>query len=38
MYFEFHHLSIANCKAASMASYIMDKLRAYAFHYNILSR
>lgn len=38
LYFEFHHLSVANCKAASMASYIMDKLRAYAFHYNILQR
>jgi len=37
-YLEFHHLSINNCKAASMASYIMGKLRAYAFHYNLIKR
>jgi hypothetical protein len=27
---EFHHLSQAQCKAASMSSYIMGKLRGYA--------
>ncbi|MCY1082810.1 hypothetical protein [Archangium lansingense] len=35
---EFHHLSEAHCKAASMASYIMDKLRAYSIHYNLIPR
>jgi hypothetical protein len=38
LYLEFHHLSEANCKAASMASYIMAKLRAYAIHYNLAPR
>lgn len=37
-YLEFHHLSDANCKASSMASYIMDKLRAYAIHYQLAPR
>jgi hypothetical protein len=35
---EFHHLSEPNCKASSMASYIMDKLRSYAVHYNLAPR
>lgn len=38
IYFEFHHLSIPKCNAASMSSYIMDKLRAYAFHFNLMPR
>lgn len=35
---EFHHLSDAHCKAASMAAYIMEKLQAYALHYNLIPR
>lgn len=38
MCFEFHHLSDANCKAATMSSYIMDKLRGYAWHHNLIPR
>lgn len=37
-YLEFHHLSPKNCVAAKMASYIMDKLQAYAIHYNLATR
>lgn len=36
--FEFHHLSGANCKAATMSSYIMDKVRGYAWHHNLIPR
>jgi len=35
---EFHHLSPSQCKASRMASYIMDKLRSYALHYNLVPR
>jgi hypothetical protein len=35
---EFHHLSSKQCKAASMSSYIMDKLRNYAIHHQIIPR
>ncbi|MFF0432367.1 hypothetical protein ACFYU9_09125 [Streptomyces sp. NPDC004327] len=35
---EFHHLSDAHCKAASIAAYIMKKLRVYSNHYNITPR
>jgi hypothetical protein len=35
---EFHHLSSAQCRAASMASYIMDKLRGYATHHQLIPR
>lgn len=35
---EFHHISEANCNASGMAAYIMDKLRAYAIHYNLIPR
>jgi len=38
LYLEFHHLSEGNCKASSMASYIMGKMRAYAIHYNLCPR
>lgn len=37
-FLEFHHLSSSNCKAASISSYIMDKLRSYAQHYNLVAR
>lgn len=35
---EFHHLSEKQCTASSIASYIMDKLQAYALHYNLIPR
>lgn len=35
---EFHHLSEANCSAANMASYMMDKLRTYAWHHQLIPR
>ena len=35
---EFHHLSQGQCAAASMASYIMDKLRNYAWHHQLIPR
>lgn len=38
IYLEFHHLSSAHCRASSMASYIMEKLRTYAWRHNIIPR
>jgi hypothetical protein len=38
LHLEFHHLSDAHCRAASIAAYIMKKLRVYANHYNITPR
>lgn len=38
VHLEFHHLSAAHCKASSMASYIMDKLKVYAQQYNLIPR
>jgi hypothetical protein len=35
---EFHHLSEAQCGAANMASYIMDKLRTYAWYHQLIPR
>jgi hypothetical protein len=35
---EFHHLSKAQCKAASMSSYIMGKLRGYAIYHQLIPR
>ena len=35
---EFHHLSKAQCKAASISSYIMAKLRGYAIYHQIIPR
>jgi hypothetical protein len=35
---EFHHLSEAQCGAAGMSSYIMDKLRTYAWHHQLIPR
>lgn len=35
---EFHHLSAKNCKASKMSSYIMEKLKNYAQHYNLVAR
>lgn len=35
---EFHHLSEAQCGAAGMASYIMDKLRTYSWHHQLIPR
>lgn len=35
---EFHHLSAAQCKASSMAAYVMEKLQYYAIHYNLVPR
>jgi len=35
---EFHHLSEASCKASSIASYIMGKLRLYSVHHNLIPR
>lgn len=37
-FLEFHHLSSKNCKAAKMSSYIMDKLRSYSQHYDLVKR
>jgi len=37
-YLEFHHLSSDNCIAARISSYIMDKLRTYSQHYNLVKR
>jgi hypothetical protein len=37
-FLEFHHLSSASCTAAAMSAYIMDKLRAYAIHYQLIPR
>lgn len=38
LHLEFHHLSQAHCRAASMSAYIMEKLRTYAWHHNIIPR
>jgi len=38
LYLEFHHLSGAHCRPASIASYVMEKLRGYAIHHNIVPR
>ncbi|GAA2522531.1 hypothetical protein GCM10010201_20740 [Pilimelia columellifera subsp. columellifera] len=38
LHLEFHHLSPAHCKASSMAAYIMEKLKTYALHYNLIPR
>jgi hypothetical protein len=38
LYLEFHHLSAAHARAASIASYVMDKLRLYAIRHNIIPR
>lgn len=38
LHLEFHHLSGAHCRAASMAAYIMAKLRTYAWHHNVIPR
>jgi hypothetical protein len=38
VHLEFHHLSQAHCRAASMSSYIMEKLRTYAWRHNIIPR
>ncbi|MET8606668.1 hypothetical protein [Streptomyces rubiginosohelvolus] len=38
LHLEFHHLSDAHCRAASIAAYIMKKLRVYSNHYNITPR
>lgn len=38
LHLEFHHLSEARCRAANMASYIMDKLRGYAIYHNLIPR
>ena len=38
LYLEFHHLSEAHCRAASISAYVMDKLRTYAWHHNIIPR
>ncbi|WP_267095267.1 ATP-binding protein [Xanthomonas sacchari] len=35
---EFHHLSEAQCAAAGMASYIMEKLRTYSWHHQLIPR
>ena len=35
---EFHHLSSPKCRAATMASYVMDKLRGYAWHHQLIPR
>jgi len=35
---EFHHVSDKNCRAAVMSSYIMDKLRGYAWHHQLIPR
>jgi hypothetical protein len=38
LYLEFHHLSPAAARAASIASYVMEKLRIYAIRHNIVPR
>jgi hypothetical protein len=38
LYVEFHHLSEAHCKAASISAYIMEKLQYYAIQYNLVPR
>jgi hypothetical protein len=38
LHLEFHHLSSAHCRASSMSSYIMEKLRTYAWRHNIVPR
>lgn len=38
LHLEFHHLSSAHCRAAPMAAYMMEKLRTYAWHHNIIPR
>ena len=38
LHLEFHHLSSAHCRAASMSTYIMDKLRTYAWRHNVIPR
>lgn len=35
---EFHHVSEAQCAAAGMSSYIMEKLRTYAWHHQLIPR
>jgi hypothetical protein len=34
LHLEFHHLSQAHCRAASMSAYIMDKRRTYAWRHD----
>lgn len=38
IHLEFHHLSEVHCRAASMASYIMEKLRSYAWYHQLIPR
>jgi hypothetical protein len=38
LHLEFHHLSQAHCRASSMAAYIMEKLRTYAWRHHIIPR
>ncbi|MEU2971884.1 hypothetical protein [Nocardiopsis alba] len=38
LHLEFHHLSAARCKAASISAYSMEKLRVYSNNYNITPR
>jgi hypothetical protein len=35
---EFHHLSEAQCRAATMSSYIMEKIRTYAYYHQLIPR
>ena len=35
---EFHHIKPELCKASKIAKYVMDKLQAYAIHYNLIPR
>jgi hypothetical protein len=35
---EFHHLSEGQCRAATMASYVMEKLRTYAWYHQLIPR
>jgi hypothetical protein len=37
-YFEFHHVSGANCSPNTIAKYLMKKLRVYAVQYNLIDR
>lgn len=38
LHMEFHHLSAAHCKAATISAYIMEKLQYYAIHHNLAPR
>lgn len=38
LYLEFHHLSPAHARAASISSYVMEKLRTYAIRHNLIPR